>query len=90
MDSALQALQARLEKVTNRLEAVEKQLASAPASSSAPSVSAGDDGSDAPFVREYDDLIKQFIQNYVQYSNKLDSTEVAEQVRIGRMLPLPI
>jgi len=75
LEKAVTDLVTRLETVTKRLETVEKQLASGiPATStstSAPAAAvAGGDG-DSPSVQEYDGLISQFIQPYLEQSKKL-------------------
>jgi adenylyl cyclase-associated protein len=76
LEKAVTDLVTRLETVTKRLETVEKQLASGiPAASShaaAPSAasSAGSE-EDSAAVQEYDGLISQFIQPYLEHSKKI-------------------
>lgn len=82
LDSTIATLLSRLETVTARLESVEKQLAQgggAPAKS-APSGGDASQGGDSQSVREYEDLINQYITPFVELSGKLGAPEVAEQV----------
>jgi len=81
LDSAISNLVSRLETVASRLEKVEKQLADggSPASSAPAS---GDDGSESPSVREYEDLISQFVVPLVDITSKLGASEVTEQVAL--------
>jgi adenylyl cyclase-associated protein len=77
------ALVKRLESVTSRLEAVEKQIASG-AHSSAPAAAsggAGGDGGESQSVREYSDLIASYITPLIAATNKIGSTdELKKQV----------
>jgi len=86
MDSAVATLLARLETVTNRLESVEKQLASgggAPAQSSSRGSSSGGSGDvDSAAVQAYEALIAQYITPYVEHSGKVGAPEVAEQAAL--------
>jgi len=85
LDSAVTALLSRLETITNRLESVERQLASGGGSSGGSSASnsnSGGSGDDSVSVREYEDLISQFIQPYVDISRKLGAADVAEQAEL--------
>jgi len=79
-ESAVSNLLARLEKVTARLEVVEKQIAQGGVSSSA--TTGGDDSGGSISVREYEDLINQFIIPFVDISGKLGASEVAEQAAL--------
>jgi len=77
LDTAITALVSRLESVTARLEKVEKQLASgvlsAPAGpTSSSSGSAGADASDLTSVREFENLVNQYIRPFVELSGKID------------------
>eukprot|EP00026_Physarum_polycephalum_P007574 Phypoly_transcript_07637.p1 GENE.Phypoly_transcript_07637~~Phypoly_transcript_07637.p1 ORF type:complete len:506 (+),score=127.39 Phypoly_transcript_07637:71-1519(+) len=77
LDSAITALVSRLETVTARLEKVEQQIASGAvtggsSSSASAGGSAGGDGASAQSVQEYDSLVSQFINPYVELSGKLD------------------
>jgi adenylyl cyclase-associated protein len=84
VDSAVKDLLSRLEKVTARLEHVERDLASGAksggggggaASASAPS------GPAAAFVDAYQGLIDEFIKPYVEASKKIDA-DVAHQAEL--------
>jgi len=83
LESAIQGVLSRLQAITTRLEVVEKQLtsnASGSSSSGAPaSSSIATGGEISSSVIEYDDLIGQFIKNYVNLSGLLGSSEVAQQ-----------
>jgi adenylyl cyclase-associated protein len=82
LDSAVSALVKRLESVTSRLEAVEKQIA-AGASASAPSSGAaagGSEGGESQSVRDYTDLISNYITPLVNVTNKIGSDELKKQV----------
>jgi adenylyl cyclase-associated protein len=84
LDSAITTLVSRLEQVTARLEQVEKQIASGAVSAAssggaaAVSAPAGADPSQLPVVREYDNLINQYIRTYMDLSKKIDPV-VAQQ-----------
>jgi len=78
LDSAVQALVTRLETVTARLEAVEKQIASGASSSSASSSGGGDSSAS---VAEFGDLISTHIVPLVASTSKIGSTdELKKQV----------
>jgi len=82
LDSAVSSLVKRLESVTSRLEAVEKQIASG-ASASAPAAAAGGgggDGGESQSVRDYTDLINTYITPLVNVTNKIGSDELKKQV----------
>jgi adenylyl cyclase-associated protein len=81
LDSAVSSLVKRLESVTARLEAVEKQIASG-AHSSAPAAasSGGGDGGSSASVSEYTDLINSFITPLVAVTAKIGSDELKKQV----------
>lgn len=76
LDSAITALVSRLETVTARLEKVEQQIASGAVSgggsSHASSGGGGGDGASSQSVQEYDSLVSQYINPYVELSGKLD------------------
>jgi len=76
-DSAIQALVGRLEKVTIRLEAVEKQLGEGGAKGG--SVASGPS---AASVQEYEDLVNQFIKPFVEQSNKIGDEDVKAQAEL--------
>jgi len=86
VDAAIASLVSRLETVVSRLESVEKQLASgAPtssASASGASSASGGNGGDSPFVREYDDLIQQYITPLVETTKKLGDEVTTRQVTL--------
>jgi len=75
-DASIAALENRLKTVTARLEQVERQLAAGGgggSSGSSGSSSAGaSGGSSAAFVGAYDNLISQFIDEYVKLSSQID------------------
>jgi adenylyl cyclase-associated protein len=82
MDAAVANLVKRLETVTARLEAVEKQIASG-ASHSAPAASSGGgggDGGSSASVAEYSDLISTHITPLVAVTAKIGSDELKKQV----------
>jgi len=66
----------RLEKVTSRLEHLEKQVGTGSPSAS---TSKAADGPSVAFVSEYEDLINQFVRPYVESANKLGDKVVSEQ-----------
>jgi len=82
LDSAIANLVSRLETVANRLEKVEKQLGEGGAPKASASSGSGSDGSDSASVREYDDLINQFVVPLVDITGKLGAPEVVEQVAL--------
>jgi len=85
MDSAVQALVKRLETVTARLEAVEKQIASgasAGAASSSAASSAGSDHGASPSVAGYDELISSHIKPFVEVTQKVGNDELKAQVAL--------
>jgi len=83
LESTIATLLSRLETVTARLETVEKQLAEGGASAkSAPSGGDASLGGDSQSVREYEDLLNQFIVPLVELSGKLGAPEVAEQAQL--------
>eukprot|EP01099_Mayorella_cantabrigiensis_P000522 TRINITY_DN1236_c0_g3_i1.p1 TRINITY_DN1236_c0_g3~~TRINITY_DN1236_c0_g3_i1.p1 ORF type:complete len:506 (+),score=164.48 TRINITY_DN1236_c0_g3_i1:43-1560(+) len=73
LEKAVTDLVTRLETVTKRLETVEKQLASGvpAASHAAPAAAAAGGDGDAPSVQDFDGLISQFIQPYLEHSKKI-------------------
>jgi adenylyl cyclase-associated protein len=75
VDSAIATLVNRLEKVTQRLESVEKQLATGPV---APAQSSSGGSVSSASVQEYEDLVNQFIAPYVSVSQTIGA-EVAQQ-----------
>lgn len=83
LDTAIQNLVNRLEQVTARLERVEKQLGSgttaAPGASVSSAAGSSADVSSHPSIVEYDDLVKEYINKYVELSNKVGG-DVAAQV----------
>jgi hypothetical protein len=80
LDSAVSALVKRLESVTSRLEAVEKQIASGAHASAPAAAGGGGDGGDSQSVREYGDLIASYITPLVAVTNKIGSDELKKQV----------
>eukprot|EP01112_Ceratiomyxa_fruticulosa_P018136 TRINITY_DN575_c0_g2_i1.p1 TRINITY_DN575_c0_g2~~TRINITY_DN575_c0_g2_i1.p1 ORF type:complete len:482 (+),score=139.01 TRINITY_DN575_c0_g2_i1:150-1595(+) len=87
LEASIQSLISRLETVTSRLEDVEKKVAagashsSLPASSSNTPASSGSGGSDHPSVRAYDDLVSQYVHQYVELSAKI-APEVKQQAEL--------
>jgi adenylyl cyclase-associated protein len=83
MDSAVQNLVKRLEAVTARLEAVEKQIASGAGAGPASSASgAGDSGDASASVSAYDELINTHIKPFVEVTNKVGNAELKAQVAV--------
>jgi len=84
LESTITTLLSRLETVTARLETVEKQLAVGGGAPTKSIPSGGDAslGADSQSVREYEDLINQFIVPFVDVSGKLGAPEVAEQAQL--------
>jgi len=80
LETSIKNLVSRLETVTSRLEKVEQQIASGSTASHSNSSAGGSggDGSDSVAVAEYEELISEFIQPYVQDSAKL-APELKEQ-----------
>jgi len=73
-DEVITQLVARLEKVTARLESLEKQVAQGPSSSpTAPSSSS---------VAEYEELISQDIQPFITLSTKIGDKNVIDQANL--------
>lgn len=86
MEKAILDLVARLETVANRLEKVEKQIATggSASSSSAPTTNAPvDDGDVAAFVTEYDNLIAEHVTPFVEKSKKWGDL-IQQQVSTAR------
>jgi ribosomal protein L12E/L44/L45/RPP1/RPP2 len=86
LEQAISALVSRLENVTSRLENVEKQLASsgsaapraaAPASGGGAGTAAG---ASSASVREYEDLVNEYIKPFVALTQTIGSNELKEQV----------
>jgi hypothetical protein len=80
LDSAITSLVSRLEAVTKRLEGVEKQLASGGAPAPAASASSDSGEGDSPAVQDFDALISQHIQRFVEISKGLGADDVSKQV----------
>lgn len=84
MDAATATLLQRLEQVTARLEAVEKQIASG-ASTNAPSAASGSgSGSDAESasVAEFSNLINTYIKPFVSVTEKIGNAELKSLVSL--------
>jgi len=81
MEAAINTLVSRLETVTARLEAVEKQLVSGGGSAAPSNASAVSDAPTSASVSEYEGLIDQYINNYVELSKKI-APEVAQQAEL--------
>jgi len=81
LDSAVSSLVKRLESVTSRLEAVEKQIASG-AHSAAPAAasSGGGEGGSSASVNEYTDLINTHITPLIAVTAKIGTDELKKQV----------
>lgn len=85
LEQAIAALVTRLETITNRLEGVEKQLASgasvgSPAAAS--SSSGASDASSSAAVRDYDDLIATYIKPLAAVTQKIGSDELKAQIAL--------
>lgn len=80
MEAAINTLVSRLETVTARLEAVEKQLVTGGSASTSTASSPSDSPSSAS-VQEYEDLLNQYINNYVELSKKI-APEVSQQAEL--------
>jgi adenylyl cyclase-associated protein len=79
LDNAIQALVKRLETVTNRLEQVEKQLASGGPVGAAPA-GGSDDADHSASVSDFDNLISDYISHLVKITGVIGSDELKSQV----------
>lgn len=84
LDSAISSLTARLEQVSSRLAAVEKELSSGggstKTSTTTTSSSSSGEAVASASVNDFEDLINQFIQPLVSHSSKLGANDVVQQV----------
>jgi adenylyl cyclase-associated protein len=80
LDSAISSLASRLEVVTARLAVVEKQLAQG--GNATPAASASEPQATSASVQEFEDLINQFIQPFVDLSSKIGDKAVIEQASL--------
>jgi hypothetical protein len=80
LEQAIGNLVGRLEAITSRLESVEKQIASgvalAPAGAAPAGGAGGADGASSPAVKEYEDLINNFIKPLSAVTQKIGSDEL--------------
>eukprot|EP01116_Phalansterium_solitarium_P013917 TRINITY_DN3137_c0_g1_i1.p1 TRINITY_DN3137_c0_g1~~TRINITY_DN3137_c0_g1_i1.p1 ORF type:complete len:481 (-),score=149.54 TRINITY_DN3137_c0_g1_i1:2091-3533(-) len=83
MDAAVAALVARLEAVTSRLEAVEKQIADggSPSVGSA-AASAASETVASPAVQDFQDLVNQYIPAFVAATEKIGDAPLKEQAAL--------
>lgn len=85
LEQAISALVSRLETITGRLENVEKQLASGASlapSGGASAAPAGGDASSSAAVKDYEDLIAQFIKPLSAVTQKIGSDELKGQIAL--------
>jgi len=86
LESAINTLLGRIDALTTRLDGLEKTIASGAAAGGASSATAGGaapaaaSGASALFVKEYQDLLDQYIKPLVALSNKFGSPELKKQV----------
>lgn len=85
MDSAISNLVNQLNAVSSRLDQVEKQLATgsvSSSSSSSSSQSSGNSGADSPSVAGYQNLVSQFIPNFIKLTEQIGDSVLTEQAKL--------
>ncbi len=83
LESVIGTLVKRLESVTSRLEAIEKQVGSGSGSAAPSAPSAASSGGSSASVNDFEDLINGAFKAYVAAANKLGGDLTAQVSTIG-------